>query len=311
MATRNRGEYRVASPLPRHHYFVTIISSLLLGGALTATAASAQTFPSRPIELVVHTAPGGGTDLIARLVADIMVKEKLVSQPVNVMNRVGGGGAIAYTYVKSKRGDPHVVVSVATLAMLNQVVRPELGLGLENYTPLAFLAQDPQAVMVSVDSPYKTFKDLIEAAKREPNSLVGERCLCRRHGPHADLDARARYRREGQGGREQKRRRCDPAGARRPYAFQPGEHRRRLRLGAGEQDARARGDLAQAAADRAGHTHHEGAGHRYQHRHRPRVRDAGRRAEGGGSLYGGVLRRVYNTRRGKNMPNAISTRTSG
>ena len=140
--------------------------------ALASNAGFAQTYPSRPIELVVHTAPGGGTDLIARIVADIMVKEKIVSQPVNVMNRVGGGGAIAYTYVKSKRGDPHVVVSVATLAMLNQVVRPELGLGLENYTPIAFLAQDPQAVMVAADSPYKTFKDLIEAAKREPNSLV-------------------------------------------------------------------------------------------------------------------------------------------
>jgi putative tricarboxylic transport membrane protein len=141
--------------------------------AAFASAAHAQSYPSRPIELVVHTAPGGGTDLIARLVADIMVKEKLVNQPVNVMNRVGGGGAIAYTYIKSKKGDPHVVMSVATLAMLNQVVRPELGLGLENYTPLAFLAQDPQALMVGADTPFKTFKDFIETAKREPNSLVG------------------------------------------------------------------------------------------------------------------------------------------
>ena len=140
--------------------------------ALGANAALAQQYPSKPIELVVHTAPGGGTDLIARIVADILVKEKIVTQPVNVMNRVGGGGAIAYTYIKSKRGDPHVVMSVATLAMLNQVVRPELGLGLENYTPIAFLAQDPQAVMVAADSPYKTFKELIDAAKREPNSLV-------------------------------------------------------------------------------------------------------------------------------------------
>lgn len=140
--------------------------------ALAAITVHGQGFPSKPIELVVHTAPGGGTDLIARLVADIMVKEKLVNQPVNVINRVGGGGAIAYTYIKSKRGEPHTVMSVATLAMLNQVVRPELGLGLDNYTPLAFLAQDPQAIMVAADSPYKTFKDLVAAAQREPNSLV-------------------------------------------------------------------------------------------------------------------------------------------
>jgi len=154
--------------LVRRHLFLAAAAAV----ALAAPAALAQSFPSKPIELVVHTSPGGGTDLIARLVADILVKEKLVNQPVNVINRVGGGGAIAYTYIKSKRGDPHVIMSVATLAMLNQVVRPELGLGLENYTPLAFLAQDPQAVMVLAESPFKTLKDLIDTATREPNSLV-------------------------------------------------------------------------------------------------------------------------------------------
>ena len=134
--------------------------------------ASAQSFPSRPLELVVHTAPGGGTDIIARVVAEILTREKLVSQPVNVVNRAGGGGAIAYTYIKSKRGDPHTIMTVASMALLSQTVRPELGLGLDTYTPLAFLAQDPQAVMVSADSPYRTFKDLIDAARREPATLV-------------------------------------------------------------------------------------------------------------------------------------------
>lgn len=140
--------------------------------AVGAPAAPAQTYPSRPIELASHNSPGGGTDIIARLVADILVKEKLVNVPVNVINKPGGGGAIAYTYLKSKRGDPHTIMSVATMAMLAQVVRPELGLGFENYTPLAFLAQDPQGVMVLADSPFKTFQDLIDAAKREPNTLV-------------------------------------------------------------------------------------------------------------------------------------------
>jgi len=160
----------------------TMLRRLILGTVAAAIAVpaafaqipsgSAQAYPSKPLELVVHTAPGGGTDIIARVVADILTREKLVNQPVNVLNRPGGGGAIAYTYIKSKRGEPHTIMTVATMALLSQTMRPELGLGLENYTPLAFLAQDPQAVMVSVDSPYKTFKDLIDAARREPNSLV-------------------------------------------------------------------------------------------------------------------------------------------
>lgn len=140
--------------------------------ALVVPAVLAQTFPSRPIELVVHTSPGGGTDIIARVVAEILTREKLVNQPVNVINRPGGAGAIAYTYFKGKRGDPHTIMTVATMTLLVQSARPEMAMGLDHYTPLAFLAQDPQAVMVSADSPFKTFKDLVDTGKREPNTVV-------------------------------------------------------------------------------------------------------------------------------------------
>ncbi len=135
-------------------------------------AATAQSYPSKSIEFVVHTSPGGGTDLFARAMADILAREKLVSQPIQVMNRAGGGGTIAYNYIKTKRGDAHVVLTVATGSFLTATMRENLGLGLENYTPIAFFAQDPQAVMVLSDSKFKTFQDLVDAAKREPNSLV-------------------------------------------------------------------------------------------------------------------------------------------
>ena len=139
---------------------------------LLSCAAWAQPFPSKPLEFVVHTSAGGGTDIFGRVVAEIIAREKLLSQPINVLNRAGGGGAIAYTYVKSKRGDPHTVAVVASLAMITQTLRPELDLGMEHYTPIAFLAQDPQAIMVPADSPFKTFNDLIAAAKREPGAVV-------------------------------------------------------------------------------------------------------------------------------------------
>jgi putative tricarboxylic transport membrane protein len=136
-----------------------------------AGAVLAQPFPSRPIEFVVHTSPGGGTDVIARIISEILTREKLINQPINVINRPGGAGAIAYTYFKGKRGDPHIIMTVASMTLLVQTTRPEMGMGLDNFTPLAFLAQDPQAVMVAADSPYKTLKDLVEAGRREPNSL--------------------------------------------------------------------------------------------------------------------------------------------
>ena len=150
--------------------FICAVSAI--SAVLAAAPVAAQNYPSRPIELVVHTSPGGGTDQVARLVSEILTREKIVTVPVNVSNRSGGGGAVAYSYIKSKRGDPHVVMTVASMAMLSQAARPNMNLGLENYTPVAFLAQDPQAVMVPADSPYKTLKDLLEAGKKNPDQLV-------------------------------------------------------------------------------------------------------------------------------------------
>ncbi len=144
----------------------------VLFAALAAAAASAQTYPSKQIEFVVHVNPGGGTDVFARLVTEIMSREKLVSQPLVVQNRPGGSGATAFNYVKGKRGEPHTVQVIATGTFLTAISRPDLDLGLEHFTPLAFFARDPQGVMVHADSKYKTFKDLLDDAKSRPEAIV-------------------------------------------------------------------------------------------------------------------------------------------
>jgi len=148
------------------------IGALVMAVAAHAGVANAQSFPSRPLEMVVHTSAGGGTDILARTVGDILTRNKWITQPINISNRPGGGGSIAYTYIKNKRGDPHVIMAVASLTMLTVGLRPDMQLGPEHFIPIAFLAQDPQAVMVSADSPYKTFKEFVEAGKREPGKLV-------------------------------------------------------------------------------------------------------------------------------------------
>ena len=154
--------------------YARVVSRLaLLAGALgPCSVGHAQSFPSRPLEFVVHTSPGGGTDTFARAVADMITREKIFSQPTTVSNRTGGGGGVAFNYIKSKRGDPHVILGVATGTFLTAASRPELGLGLENYTPLAFFAMDPQAIAVPADSKFKTMKDLVEAGKREPYAIA-------------------------------------------------------------------------------------------------------------------------------------------
>lgn len=145
---------------------------IALGFALAAGAASAQGYPSRTLEFVVHVNPGGGTDVFARLVTDILGRDKLVTQPLVVLNRTGGAGVVAFTYAKSKRGDPHTVLTIATGSFLTAAARSDLDLGLEHFTPVAFFARDPQGIMVSADSKYKSVKELVADAKAHPDSIV-------------------------------------------------------------------------------------------------------------------------------------------
>jgi putative tricarboxylic transport membrane protein len=153
----------------------TRIGSSLIAALCTIAvveSTQAQTYPSRTIEFVAQSSPGGGTDLFMRNVTELLRKYKSFSQPIITSNRVGGAGAVAYTYIKSKRGDPHVVMTMATGGVLNVSVRPELDLPLSIFTPLAMFAQDPQVISVRVESRIHTLQDLIEAGKREPDTIA-------------------------------------------------------------------------------------------------------------------------------------------
>ena len=147
------------------------------GAALTGCAlaphACAQAYPSRPIELVAHSAPGAGNDRVARILAEILMQDKLVNnQPVSVANRTGGAGTVAHNYIKSRKGDPHVILTGVSNTLLSASLRPEFNVSLDQFHLLAMFARDPQAVIVAADSPWRTFKDLIDAAKKEPGTLV-------------------------------------------------------------------------------------------------------------------------------------------
>ena len=152
--------------------------SLRMGAAVLGTAAAvvsvslgAQSYPTKPIEVIVHTSAGSGGDIVSRTVAEIVRRDKLLPQPLQVVNRVGGSGVVAFNFFKTKRADPYYLLSV-TGTLLAMAYRPDTNIGLENYTPVALMAVDPQTIMVPADSPYKNFKDLVEAARKSPETLV-------------------------------------------------------------------------------------------------------------------------------------------
>jgi putative tricarboxylic transport membrane protein len=121
--------------------------------------------------VIVHTSAGSGGDIVSRAVGEIVRREKLLPQPLQVVNRVGGAGALAFNYFKTKRGDPYYMLSV-TGTLLAMAYRPDMNIGLENYAPVALMAIDPQTIMVPANSPYRTFKELVEAARKTPETLV-------------------------------------------------------------------------------------------------------------------------------------------
>ena len=138
---------------------------------MCAAAAHAQVYPAKAIEFVVPGNPGAGSDVFARLIADLIRKEKLVAQPIVITNKAGGGGAVAAFYAAQKRGDPYTVVSFPTGMMLTAPLRSGLDIGLDKFQPLALLGFDINCLMVNASSPYTSVRELVDAAKAHPRTI--------------------------------------------------------------------------------------------------------------------------------------------
>ncbi|MEK7285202.1 MAG: hypothetical protein AAB114_04985, partial [Chloroflexota bacterium] len=104
--------------------------------AATAKPTEAPFALTRPAEFVISTAPGGGSDIYARLWIGIMEKEKLNPQPVQPVNKEGGAGAVAFTYVFEKKGDPHYVM-VTLNSFWTTIITQKLPYKSTDFTPIA------------------------------------------------------------------------------------------------------------------------------------------------------------------------------
>ena len=146
------------------------IASLAL--AAFAFAAYAQEYPNKPIKLVVPFPPGGGTDILARTVANYLATTN--KWTVVVDNRPGAGGNIGVDATAKSAADGYTLVMGQTS---NLAISPTLYAKLpydpvKDLAPIALVGSGPIAIVVKADSPYKTLGDLIAAAKAKPGSLT-------------------------------------------------------------------------------------------------------------------------------------------
>lgn len=144
----------------------------VLGPCLFFDPALAQGFkPTRPVEAVVHTGPGGGSDILARAIADMMEKEKLLPQRMQVVNKSGGGSAVAMAYLAEKKGDVHTIGFFTGVWVTNPLTTVEAKVTIKDLTPIVRLVLEPAVIVVKADSPYKSMKDFLEHAKKTPGQL--------------------------------------------------------------------------------------------------------------------------------------------
>jgi tripartite-type tricarboxylate transporter receptor subunit TctC len=141
------------------------VAALAIGNA-----ASAQSFPSKPVHLLVPYPAGGAVDVLTRTLGDVVAKTW--SQTVVVENRPGAGGVIASQALVAAPPDGHTLIVVASGHATNPFLYPKLPYDtFKDFTPISLLASSPNILLVRADSPFKTLADVIEQAKAKPGSL--------------------------------------------------------------------------------------------------------------------------------------------
>ncbi|HEY0336815.1 MAG TPA: tripartite tricarboxylate transporter substrate binding protein [Burkholderiales bacterium] len=148
--------------------WITLLFTCSLS-AIDATAARAASFPEKPVRLVVGYSPGGGSDLITRIVGRALSESW--RQPVVVDNRVGADGSIAATYVANAAPDGYTLIMVT-----NSHTMPPIGYTLayhplKSFAPVSLVDDKPMVLLVNPGLPVSSVKDLIALAKAKPGQL--------------------------------------------------------------------------------------------------------------------------------------------
>ncbi len=147
--------------------FVTVA----LGSAPLACAQNAASYPVKPVRFVVVTAPGGGLDVVGRIVADRLSRN--LGQTVIVENRPGAGGNIASEYVARGNNDGYTLLETTTNHNLNAFIYKNPGYDpRRDFVAVVQLTEAPSVIVVNTQSPYRGLKELLAAIRATPGKIV-------------------------------------------------------------------------------------------------------------------------------------------
>ncbi|RYU13420.1 Bug family tripartite tricarboxylate transporter substrate binding protein [Nocardioides iriomotensis] len=158
----------------------TVAVAAVLGTTLTLAAcnqaagggaASSEEFPSKTVDIMVPAAAGGGWDSTARAMQKVIEDEDVVSEPVEVFNVEGGGGATGLSQLQKDEGDPHALM-VTGLVMIGALEQASSPVSFEDTTPIATLTSEAEAFVVPSDSQYESIEDVVAAYEKDPASVT-------------------------------------------------------------------------------------------------------------------------------------------
>jgi putative tricarboxylic transport membrane protein len=154
-------------PVRRRFTGVMLTASL----AMLATPLAAQGWvPTKPVEIVVPSAPGGSNDKTARTVERILNEKRLVPTPITIVNKPGGGNALTMNYLVQHTSDGHYLM-IGTPTILTNHIIGRSKLTYTDFTPVASLLNDYIAFGVNAESSLKSAADLSERLKKDPKAV--------------------------------------------------------------------------------------------------------------------------------------------
>ena len=143
-----------------------VVAALAVGGIASAQSS----FPSKPVHIFVPYAAGGGVDILARTLGDVVSRQW--GQTVIVENRPGAGGVVASQALAASPADGYTLIVVASGHATNPFLYPKIPYDtFSGFTPISLLASSANILLVRADSPFKTLADLIAQARAKPGSL--------------------------------------------------------------------------------------------------------------------------------------------
>ncbi|MSQ51338.1 MAG: tripartite tricarboxylate transporter substrate binding protein [Betaproteobacteria bacterium] len=149
----------------------SIVAGIVLLSAWVTPASSQSFVPNRAVDVVVHSAPGGGSDVFAYAVVAMVKAENLLTQPLRVVNKIAGASEESMQYLADKRGDDHTIAIFTNTWLATPLTRKGAKFSVKDFTPLVCLVQEPTIAVVRADSPYRNMNDFIAAARKNPGAL--------------------------------------------------------------------------------------------------------------------------------------------